>query len=126
MAQVAGVQAIATRYSIEDANRIPRRVPVPVLRPALDLCKATGVQLGAGSRVVVMRDEGGVAKALEARLGKLGVTVLALEPGIATAELEARIAGWLAEGPVQGVYWLAGAGCGTRDSTSWTWPGGAR
>ena len=45
-------------YSIEDANRIPRRAPVPVLRPATRLLQAeTGVRLGAGTRVVVMLDE---------------------------------------------------------------------
>ncbi len=53
-----------------------------------------------------MDDEGGVGKALEARLRKTGATVLPLEAGIATADLEARLRGWLAEGPVQGVYWL--------------------
>ena len=39
--------------ALEDADQMPRRVPVPSLRPALDLCKPTGVALGAGSRVVV-------------------------------------------------------------------------
>ncbi len=81
-------------------------MPVASLRPALSLCKPTGVELRAGSRVVVMADEGGVGKALEARLRKLGVTVLGLEPGIPTADLEGRLKAWLAEGPVQGVYWL--------------------
>ena len=53
-----------------------------------------------------MHDEGGAGKALERRLSKLGVTVLALEPGIATEELEATLKGWLTEGSIQGVYWL--------------------
>ena len=88
------------------ANRIPRRVPVPVLRPGIDLCKDTGVKLGGGSRVIVMLDDGGVGKALVNRLQKLGVTALALEPGVTTAELETQVKAWLAEGGVQGVYWL--------------------
>ena len=95
------------RYSIEDANRIPRRVPVPTLRPGLDICKPTRVKLGSGARVVVMFDEGGVGKALESRLRKLGVTILAIQPGVATDELDARLKGWLADGPIQGIYWLA-------------------
>ena len=53
------VQAIGT---LEDADKMPRRVPVPSLRPALDLCKSTGVSLGEGSRVVVMLDHGGVGQ----------------------------------------------------------------
>ncbi len=92
---------------LEDADRMPRRVPVPQLRPALDLCKPTGVTLDEGSRVVVMLDRGGVGKALTGRLEKRGVTVLTVESGIDTDELTSQLAGWLAEGPIQGVYWLA-------------------
>ncbi len=33
--------------SFDAANRIPRRVPVPNLRPPLTICKPTGVTLGA-------------------------------------------------------------------------------
>ncbi|HET7151749.1 MAG TPA: phosphopantetheine-binding protein, partial [Candidatus Acidoferrum sp.] len=32
--------------SLDAANAIPRRVPIPTLRPALNLCKHTGVALG--------------------------------------------------------------------------------
>jgi NAD(P)-dependent dehydrogenase (short-subunit alcohol dehydrogenase family) len=85
---------------------MPRRVPVPSLRPPLELCKATGVALGKGTRVVVAADEGGVAEALAERLGKDGVTVLALEAGAPTEAVTSRIAGWLKEGPLQGVFWL--------------------
>ncbi|HEX5190744.1 MAG TPA: SDR family oxidoreductase, partial [Streptosporangiaceae bacterium] len=87
------------------AERLPRRLPVPVLRPPASWCKPTGVVLDGTSRVVVMADEGGVAQALERRLASLGVTVLMLEPG--TADLADRLDTWLADGPVQGVYWLA-------------------
>ncbi len=50
---------------LEDADKMPRRVPVPSLRPPLELCKPTGVVLGKGTRVVVASDEGGVAEALD-------------------------------------------------------------
>jgi hypothetical protein len=34
-------------YALDDADRIPRRAPVPVLRPMLELCKSTGIALDA-------------------------------------------------------------------------------
>ena len=56
------------------ARAAPRRRPVrtgsrggcrsPSLRPPLDRCVATGVELGEGSRVVLMPDRGGVGAAL--------------------------------------------------------------
>ncbi len=53
-----------------------------------------------------MPDDGGIGKALVGRLQRLGVIVLVLEPGIATADLETQVKAWQAEGNVQGVYWL--------------------
>ena len=92
--------------TLEDADKMPRRVPVPSLRPALDFCKPTNVVLDEKSRVVVMLDQGGVGKKVVERLEKRNVTTLVLEPGIATVDLEAQLQRWLAEGAVQGVYWL--------------------
>ena len=85
---------------------VPRRVPVAVLRPALELCKPTGVALDETSRVVVMLDAGGVGQALLARLEKRGVTVLALDGAPDAEALVARLEQFAAEGPVTGVYWL--------------------
>ncbi len=99
------VPTIAGDLTAIDA--LPRRVPVPALRPAASACTPTGVVLGGGSRVVLMPDAGGVADALGKRLRKLGVTVLALDPGAPTDALLERLDGWLADGPVDGVYWLA-------------------
>ncbi|NWF67559.1 MAG: SDR family NAD(P)-dependent oxidoreductase, partial [Chloroflexi bacterium] len=93
--------------SLEDADKMPRRVPVPALRPPLALCKPTGVTLDASSRVIVMADNGGVGKALVDRLQKRGVTVLALDNPALTADvLDGQIKAWLKEGAIQGVYWL--------------------
>ena len=50
------------------AGEFPRRVPVPVVRPALEHCTPTGVSLEAGIRVILMPDAGGVAAALASRL----------------------------------------------------------
>ena len=88
-------------------DRLPRRVPVPVLRPALALSAPTGVSLGEGDRVVVMLDEGGVGESLAKRLTKLGVDALTLPAGIATDELLARVEEWASTDEVHGVYWLA-------------------
>jgi acyl transferase domain-containing protein/acyl carrier protein/NAD(P)-dependent dehydrogenase (short-subunit alcohol dehydrogenase family) len=92
--------------SMEAANRIPRRCPVPRLRPALSLTKPTGVVLNGTSRVIVVPDQAGVGKSLAGRLAKLGVQVLLVDDAPSAEALTERIAGWKAEGPVQGVYWL--------------------
>jgi acyl transferase domain-containing protein/NAD(P)-dependent dehydrogenase (short-subunit alcohol dehydrogenase family) len=84
--------------SLEATNSIPRRVPVPVLRPPLSMCKPTGVTFGPGSRVIVMADKGGVAAALTDRLRAQGVEVLRIDDTPQADVLNA--------GPVQGIYWL--------------------
>ncbi|HEY2019500.1 MAG TPA: SDR family NAD(P)-dependent oxidoreductase, partial [Bryobacteraceae bacterium] len=83
---------------LDAVNLIPRRVPVPVLRPPLAVCKPTGVALGAGSRVAIKADRGGVAEALEGQLTAMGVEVIHLD--------DSPDADALAAGPIQGVYWL--------------------
>ncbi|MCG8424418.1 MAG: SDR family NAD(P)-dependent oxidoreductase [Proteobacteria bacterium] len=88
------------------AERIPRRVPRPVVRPELDLCKPTGVTLGRASRVIVMLDGDGVGQALLRKLEKLEVDVLALDHEADAESLLARVQEWLDKGPLTGVYWL--------------------
>jgi acyl transferase domain-containing protein/NAD(P)-dependent dehydrogenase (short-subunit alcohol dehydrogenase family)/acyl carrier protein len=92
--------------SFEAASQIPRRVPVPRLRPPLSFCKSTGVTLTAGSRVIVMPDQGGVGKALVGRLEKLGVQALVIDGAPDAKFLTKYIESWKAEGPILGVYWL--------------------
>jgi acyl transferase domain-containing protein/NAD(P)-dependent dehydrogenase (short-subunit alcohol dehydrogenase family) len=92
--------------SLDAANRVPRRVPVPVLRPELNMCKPTGVSLEGGRQVVVMADKGGVAKALVQRLETAGVKVLCIENAPDAEALANRLKEFLAAGPVHGVYWL--------------------
>ena len=93
--------------SFDAANLIPRRVPVPNLRPPLNVCKPTGVTLARGSRVVIMPDQGGVANALTKRLQTMGVEVLSINDAPDADALTNRLKSWLATGPVQGVYWLS-------------------
>ncbi len=85
---------------------VPRRVPVPHLRPALNLCKSTGVMLDSKSRVIVMSDLDGIGEALAGRLEKLGVQVFLVDNEPEADELVSRIKDWLTGGPIQGVYWL--------------------
>ncbi len=57
--------------------------------------------------MVVAADEGGVAAALAAALEKRGVAVLVARRGDAhRGRHEPHRAGWLKDGPVQGVFWL--------------------
>jgi len=91
-------------HNLSNADQIPRRVASPVLRPPLAFCKPTGVELEAGSRVVVAT--GTAQQVLAPRLAGLGVTVLALDARRPVAELESALRGWLAEGPIRGAFWL--------------------
>ncbi len=100
------VQPVITLAPVENADMVPRRVVVPALRPAIELCKPTGVALDGNTRVIVMMDRGGVGKALLNRLEKRGVGTLVIEEPPSAEELEQRLKGWLAEGPIHGVYWL--------------------
>ncbi|MGB7433988.1 MAG: SDR family NAD(P)-dependent oxidoreductase, partial [Candidatus Acidiferrum sp.] len=92
--------------SFDATNRIPRRVPVPNLRPPLTLCKPTGVTVGSGRRVIVMPDKSGVGDALAQRLQTMGVEVLRLNETLDVDALKSLLESWTAAGPVHGVYWL--------------------
>ncbi len=92
--------------SFDAVNRIPRRVPLPALRPPLTICKSTGVTLCLGRRVVLMPDKSGVAAALTQRLQALGVEVLRIEDTFDADQLAKRLKSFLAAGSVHGVYWL--------------------
>ncbi len=88
------------------ADAVPRRAPVPVLRPDLDRCLPTGVVLDEGGRVVIGADTGGVAAALEERLVARGVDVLVIDGAPSADELVATVDRWRGDRPVTGVYWL--------------------
>lgn len=92
--------------SFDAANRIPRRVPVAILRPPLTVCKETRVKLDHNSRVVVMSDKGGVAPVLSERLRTLGVEMLILENAADSETITRDLKTWAAAGPIQGVFWL--------------------
>ena len=91
--QAASIQNLAPAALPQPLASIPRRVPVPTLRPPLALCKPTAVTIAAGRRIAIMPDKGGVAEALTARLRASGAEVVMLDSTPVT-------------GPVHGVYWL--------------------
>jgi NAD(P)-dependent dehydrogenase (short-subunit alcohol dehydrogenase family) len=90
---------------LDAVDALPRRVPTLSVRPPVERCLVTGVEL-AGSRIVVMLDEGGIGESLVKKLDQAGATPLVLEPGISTDDLLARLDRWLTDGPITGVYWL--------------------
>ena len=85
-------------------SSILRRVPKPVLRPRLDLCIPTGVELDADSRVVIVKDSGKTADSLSKKLKLRGTQVLVLDG----SEAVAKAAEWSEKGNIQGVYYLPG------------------
>ncbi len=92
--------------SFDAADRIPRRVPVPTLRPPLELCKSTGVTLGSGRRVIIMPDKSGVGDALAERLEGMDVDVLRLNQTLDSETLQNRLKDWMAAAAVHGIFWL--------------------
>ncbi len=120
---VSGDPVRAVLASFDAANRIPRRVPMAILRPPLTVCKATGVKLDRNSRVVLMPDKGRVGQALTERLRALGVEVLCIEGTPESDTLAGVLKAWTATGAVNGVFWLAAldneGDLRKLDSTSW-------
>ena len=92
--------------SLDAANAIPRRVPVPTLRPPLSVCKTTGVKLERPSRVVVLPDKEGVGSVLAEQLQAAGVEVLLIDRAADADTLSGLLKRWIAAGPIAGVYWL--------------------
>jgi len=92
--------------SFDAANSVPRRVPLPILRPALSICKPTGVTLGPGRRVIIVTDTGGVGNALAQLLETKSVEVLRINGTADLSELTDSLNRWIAAGPVHGIYWL--------------------
>jgi acyl transferase domain-containing protein/NAD(P)-dependent dehydrogenase (short-subunit alcohol dehydrogenase family)/acyl carrier protein len=103
---VAASRTLRPTAGLEAANQIPRRVPVPVLRPPLSMCKRTGVNLDRGRRIVIMSDQGGVGERLADLLKKKEVEVLQIVGSPDAETLTAQLKTWLAAGSIDGIYWL--------------------
>ena len=91
---------------MDATNQLARRIPTTVLRPPLAVCRATGIELGEGARVIVMPDQGGVGRALIERLEKRGVEVLTLDADADSTTLATAVSSFDEAGPVTGLYWL--------------------
>lgn len=77
-----------------------RRVPRPALRPKLELCLPTGVELSSGDTVLLIGEDGDLIRAFEARLATLQVKALVSSPEAEFEGIEA--------GSIKGVFFLAG------------------
>jgi len=87
---------------------IRRRVPVPVLRPRLEVCLSSGIKLEAGERVLVVESGRKTADALVRKLQSRQVEVLRLNLLELERPLREQIRAWQAVQPIRGVYFLAG------------------
>ncbi len=92
--------------AVEEKPRptIRRRVPVPVLRPRLDLCTPTEIILDASSRILVVADSGKTADSLARRLRGRKTSVLVVKTTDEAAL--AKVQQWHAESSVTGIYFL--------------------
>ena len=81
------------------------RVPVPTLRPAIEVCKATAVHLCGQSRALLVPDRGGVGAELAGLLRVRGVDVTVMDDACSTEAALAQTAEW-AKGGTGGVYFL--------------------
>jgi malonyl CoA-acyl carrier protein transacylase len=77
-----------------------RRVPRPVLRPKLDLCLPTGIELSAGDNVLLIGDRGPLTATFAERLTGLGVQVIIRSPEDAFEQIDT--------GLIKGAFFLAG------------------
>ena len=85
--------------TFDAANTVPRRVPVPTLRPPLALCKPTGVNARRPARACSSRP----TRSADAWPRSPKASTVALNSPDASVDSYSRMA---AAGPVQGVYWL--------------------
>ena len=91
-APVAAAPAATEAPMEAPVTTILRRVPVPVVRPPIAVCKDTGVKL---TRVAVVPDASGVAEALAQRLRADGAEVLVVDPKDVSSFAD-----------VDGLFWL--------------------
>ena len=107
-------------------NIIIRRAPVPVLRPRLDLCIPTGVELGEGQRVLLVETKLKTGDALARKLSARKVEVLRLSARLNLDEINHKLNGYLAGGPIHGIYFLPSleAEPGLKDMNAKDWQSG--
>ena len=90
--------AVKTIGTLEDADKMPRRVPVPALRPALDVVQAD--RRGAGWQQPGRRDAGPGRRRQEAGREAAEARRHSADSGagVGTDALDAQLKAWLADG----------------------------
>jgi len=92
---------------IEEAKpEIKRRIPLPSLRPRLDLCLPTNIALNAESRIVFVGSKHKAAEALLRKLRNRKVKLLSIQTDD-PQEIQTQIQAFSQEGELQGVFFLA-------------------
>ena len=87
-----------------EAVTIRRRIPLPVLRPRLNLCTPSGQKIDATSRILIVADSSKTADNLARRLRGRKAQVMVVTTVDETAL--AKVQAWQAESPVTGMYYL--------------------
>ncbi len=101
--------AVLPEGDLDAANDVLRRMPVPELRPPLDVCAPSGVDLGVGSRILVVGLDGeadDAAAELVGRLEELSCDVLRLDAAAEPDALVEQIRSWGDGAAIHGCYWL--------------------
>ena len=87
--------------------QVNRYVPLPVLRPKMELCTPTGLKLDDNCRVLVISDHGQVGNNLSRQLRSRKVQVINWKSSrIKTETISKDLEIALAEGPINGVFFL--------------------
>ena len=101
--------AVLPEGDLDAANDVLRRTPVPELRPPLEQCAPSGVDLSVGSRILVVGLDGeadDAAEELIGRLEQLSCEVLRLDAAAEPDALVEQIRSWSDGAAINGCYWL--------------------
>jgi malonyl CoA-acyl carrier protein transacylase len=122
--ETPGVQAEAAPVV---PSLVDRRVPVPALRARAGLCLLTGVELGEGSRILVL-ESGKQGETLARKLRARKAQVCRVDAGQELDAIKEKIAAFRSEGEIQGMYFLPAleVEADFERMTSDTWQSGLR
>jgi malonyl CoA-acyl carrier protein transacylase len=102
------VEPVAEIMDVSDEQQaveavLKRRIPVPVLRPRIELCKPTTVKLNSEQRILIVKDQNGAHEALSKRLRTKKVAVQVVD----ALDLE-KIQKLSENSEIDGIYFLPG------------------
>jgi NAD(P)-dependent dehydrogenase (short-subunit alcohol dehydrogenase family)/acyl carrier protein len=105
-AQQQPPQRAPTAGSDKAGPFVGRLVPLPVVRPALALCKPTGCTLGIDKRIVVVGDRAGVATRVVQLLTNRRAKVLNVDDVMEAGALVKATVDWAGDAPIDGIFFL--------------------